>query len=187
MELTEAKKQELRKYYRNALIALRPQGVIWKVKKGSVSDKELSIIAEFMTNLHLRTEKVFDEADLRTTLELLDEWENLYGLPHDGSYEERLAALNAAAAKGRQDIPFYIELAKINGCTAEIEEHEPFMVGLSHCGGTHELGSEDIVFYWTIVIKAAVADENINKLRLLINKLNQSHTIFNIRDERGKK
>lgn len=58
------------------------------------------------------------------------------------------------------------------------------MVGLSECGGEDELGEEEIVYYWTIIVKDADSDEAIENMKRIIARLNQSHTIFNIRDER---
>ena len=60
------------------------------------------------------------------------------------------------------------------------------MVGLSECGGEDELGEEDIVYYWTIIIKEADSDEAVENMERIINKLNQSHTIFHFIDKREK-
>lgn len=176
---------ELKDRYKQALSNLRPRGKIWEVKPGSTSDKETTLWGEAFAEAHKRIAGLMDEADIRTTVNCLEEWEDLYGLEHTGTYEDRLAALNAKAAKGRQDIPFYKDICKIQGCTVEIEEHTPFMVGLSECGGEDELGDEDIVFYWTIVIKRADSDAAIENMKRIIKRLSQSHTIYDFRDERN--
>lgn len=181
MELTEKEQR-----YKQALISLRPRGKIWEVKENTVSDIETTVEAKAFALAHQKIDGLITEADIRTTKDCLPDWEDLYGLEPEGSYEDRLAALNAKAAKGRQDKPFYIELCKMQGCTVEIEEYAPFMVGLSQCGGEDELGDEEITYYWTIIIKEADSDEAIGNMQRLINKLNQSHTVFNFRDERIK-
>ena len=176
---------ELKDRYKQALISLRPRGKIWEIKPGSTSDKETTLWSEFFAAAHEKIAGLMDEADIRTTEDCLFEWEELYGLEHTGTYEDRLAALNAKAAKGRQDITFYKDICKIQGCTVDIEEHTPFMVGLSECGGEDELGDEDIVFYWAIVVKKADSDAAIENMKRIITRLCQSHTIFDVRDERN--
>lgn len=175
---------ELKDRYKQALINLRPRGKIWEVKENTVSDVETTVESEGFAQAHTKIDGLIDEADIRTTKDCLPDWEGLYGLESEGSYEDRLAALNAKAAKGRQDIPFYKEICKMQGCTVEIEEYAPFMVGLSECGGEDELGEEEITYYWTIMIKAAESDAAVENMKRIVNKLNQSHTVFIFRDER---
>lgn len=43
-----------------------------------------------------------------------------------------------------------------------------------------------IVYYWTIIIKEADSDEAVENMERIINKLNQSHTIFHFIDMREK-
>ena len=76
--------------------ALRPRGVIWEVKPGSVTEREIRIEAEQLAEIHQSVDDLIKEADLRQVFHLLEEWENVFELPHTGTYEERLAALNAA-------------------------------------------------------------------------------------------
>lgn len=179
MELSEKGKR-----YKQALISLLPRGKIWEVKPDTISDILLTVNAKMYAAADDKIGGLIEEADIRTTKDLLEEWEELYGLEAEGSYEDRLAALNAKAAKGRQDKQFYIDICKIQGCTVEIEEYAPFMVGLSECGGEDELGEEEIIYYWTIIVKEAASDEAIENMKRIITRHNQSHTIFNIRDER---
>lgn len=181
MELSEKEKR-----YKQALISLRPRGKIWEPKENSVSDVLATVESKAYTKADDKIAGLIEEADIRTTFDCLEDWEELYGLEPEGSYEDRLAALNAKAAKGRQDKPFYIDICKMQGCTVEIEEYAPFMVGLSECGGEDELGEEDIVYYWTIIIKEADSDEAVENMERIVNKLNQSHTIFHFNDKREK-
>lgn len=43
-----------------------------------------------------------------------------------------------------------------------------------------------IVYYWTIIIKEADSDEAVENMERIVNKLNQSHTIFHFNDKREK-
>lgn len=179
MELTEKEKR-----YKQALISLRPRGKIWEPKENGVSDVLMTVESKSYAKADDKISGLIEEADIRTTYDCLPDWEELYGLEPEGSYEDRLAELNAKAAKGRQDIPFYIEICKMQGCTVEIEEYAPFMVGLSECGGEDELGEEEIIYYWTVIIKAADSNAAVENMKRIIKKLNQSHTVFIFRDER---
>ena len=80
--------------------ALRPRGVIWEIRPGSVTEREIRIEAEQLAEIHQSVDDLIKEADLRQVFHLLEEWENVFELPHTGTYEERLAALNAADSEG---------------------------------------------------------------------------------------
>lgn len=164
--------------------ALRPRGVIWEVKPGSVTEREIRIEAEQLAEIHQSVDDLIKEADLRQVFHLLEEWENVFELPHTGTYEERLAALNAADSEGVLPIAKYIELCATLGVTVKIREHTPFMFGLSRFGGEDECGAPEIIFCWEILIKEAASDEAVEKMKLFVIKLKQSHTWLTFIDER---
>ncbi len=169
--------------YKQALIRLRPKGRIWKVTQGSVTDRELSILAEELAKLHIKAEGLVSEAILSTTRDFLSEWEDIVGLPHEGTYDERILALLAASEAGSQHKSFYINLARQAGVSIDIVEHCPFMFGASQSGGLDELGAEEIIYYWEVLIKSGV-EENITKIRHLFAKYKQSHTVLTFLDLR---
>ena len=108
MELSEKEKR-----YKQALISLRPRGKIWEPKENSVSDVLATVESKAYAKADDKISGLIEEADIRTTFDCLEDWEELYGLEPEGSYEDRLAALNAKAAKGRQDKPFCILMNRI--------------------------------------------------------------------------
>ncbi len=169
--------------YKQAIIKLRPKGKIWKVRQGSLSDREFEIWAAAFAKLHEMTEQLFTESLLSETKDFLEEWEDVYDLPHEGSYEERILALLAANEAGNQTPAFYKRLAEKAGVAVEIVEHCPFMFGASSCGAD-ELGAEDIIYYWEVVILAGL-NENIEKIKRLMGKYKQSHTVLTFIDKRS--
>ena len=175
---------ELIERYINASKALRPRGIIWEVNPGSVAEKEIRIESEQLADVHQSMEDMLQECDLRKVFHFLEEWENVFELQHTGSYEERLAALNAADAEGVLSREKYVELCSMLGVTVTIREHTPFMCGLSYCGGEDECGDENIIFCWEIIIRAAVDNQAIEKMKLFVVKLKQSHTWLTFIDER---
>lgn len=177
---------ELEQDYKKALVALQPKGLIWKVHEGSVRDKEMDIEAKMFAKVQKQAEKLVTEANLLTTKDLLDEWEDVFELPHEGSYEDRIAALNAEAAEGQLSIAQYINLCGVLGVTIEVKEHYPFRFGLSAFGGRWEFGTAKMVFWWDIIIKKADSEEAISRMKTFIAKYKMSHTAVRYIDERNQ-
>lgn len=178
--------EQLEQDYKNALIALRPRGLIWNVREGSYQDQELDIEAKALTKIHNKAENLISEANLLTTKDLLEEWEDVFELSHEGSYEDRIAALNASATEGQLSKSQYIALCAVLGVTIAIKEHYPFTFGLSAFGGRAECGIPKMVFWWDIVIKKADSQTAIEKMKSFIAKYKQSHTKVRFIDERNK-
>ena len=170
--------------YRAALKALRPRGVIWEVEEGSVTDREISVEAQMFSEVQARADRLPVEANISTTDELLEEWEDVFELPHEGSYEDRILALLAASSEGNQTKAFFIDLCRIAGVEIEIREHCPFMFGWSRFGGNDECGAPEIIFCWEIIIHEAVDDAAVAGMKNLVTKLKQSHTWLTFIDER---
>lgn len=175
---------DLKERYIQGLIALRPRGKIWEVKPGSVTMRKIEIQAEYLAKVHQMAEDLLKEAYPGSVEFLLENWENAFGLPHTGTFEERLATLNAEAAAGLYSRFMYIDLCATLGVTIEIREHYPFVFGLSAFGEKYECGVDEIVFWWTIVIKKADSEAAVAKMKQFIGKYKQSHTLVKYEDER---
>ena len=169
--------------YKNALKALEPRGLIWQKKKSSLEDIDLDITAKVLASVHALAEKLPTEANLRTTRDMLWDWENVFELEHTGTYEERIIALLTATADACQTPVWYKEFCAFCGVEVEIREHCPFMFGVSSCG-TDEIGAEDIIYYWEIIFLKG-EDENIAKVKRLALKYNQAHTVLTFIDKRN--
>lgn len=173
--------------YVQAAKALRPKGPVWEVKPGSIAERELEIDARFLAEIHLEAEELLSEADLRRVNKLLYEWENVFELSHDGTYEERLAALNAESTTGALSLVLYIELCATLGVKVRIREHAPFAFGLSAFGGPDECGPEEISYCWEIIIEEAINQDAVEKMKAFCNKYKQTHTLLRFIDEREVK
>lgn len=174
----------LKEAYNAALKALRPRGIIWNIAPDSITDKKLGIQAEAFARVHERADKLPIEANKKTTDELLEDWEDVYGLTSEGSKEDRKTALNIISSPGRQDIAFYEEILKLQGITATIHERVPFTFGRSGCGDSSVCGNANILFYWDIIIKDGT-NEAVENSKKQINQYNQAHTILTFIDKRG--
>jgi uncharacterized protein YmfQ (DUF2313 family) len=136
---------------------LLPRGAAWDFAPGSNFAALLAGLAEEFARIDGRALALVDEADPRTTLELLGDWERNVGLPDNCSGEEpdnateRQVALHEKLTKvGAQNAVAYKDMAARLGYNIEIEEHRPFSVG-GRIGD--RLYSESWTFVWTVRVQ----------------------------------
>lgn len=120
--------------YRRQLASLLPRGLPWPRSADSVLQRLLAGWADELARVDLRGDALVAEADPRTTLELLEDWERAYGLPDactelGESWSARRARLVAKiVATGGQSPAYYIAVAAELGYTVTIEEFRPWTV-----------------------------------------------------------
>lgn len=142
------------KDYLHQLQSLLLRGKAWTRESGSVLTQLLTGIAQEFARVDQRIDDLLNEADPRTTIELLADWERQAGLPDEcvtieQSYPQRIAALvSKVTMKGGQSRQYFIEMANSLGYdNVTIDEFEPMS-----CNDTcnDELNSEDDRFVWRI-------------------------------------
>ena len=123
------------------LKALLPQGLAWSREAGTRLHNLLRGIAEEFARVDARVTDLRNEADPRTTLELLVDWEAFAGLPDTCSagiattIEERRAAVQSKLlATGGASEAYFKSICEALGYTVEIDRFRPFVCGISHCG-----------------------------------------------------
>jgi len=127
--------------YAAALQALLPVGAAWTFEKGALLTQLIDAIAVEFARVDTRGADLREEADPRTALELLADWERVTGLPDpcagqaDTIAERRARVVRALTARGGQSPAYFVALAAALGFAIEIEELRPFRVGLSSVGG----------------------------------------------------
>jgi len=181
--------------YAEMLMALLPSGDIWPREPDSVLGRLLAALAGEMARADARLEDLLDEADPRTTWEMLSEWEALCGLPGEcfGSAEtiaqRRAAVISHLTLLGDQSPAFLRELAAANGYDVEIiDGYRPFVAG-SLAG--EELRGDEWAFVFTVVADArtvhwftagCAAGEPLawwgnDPLECIINRFKPAHTV----------
>lgn len=136
---------------------LLPVGDAFSRESSSILSHLLRGLALLWAKAHNRAMTAVEEADPRTTLELLPDFETALGLPDEclpagnSIQERRDAVLAKLDDEGRQDPDFYRELAKILGYEVTIAEFKPFICGLSCCGDVLN-GGHDVRYYWQITV-----------------------------------
>ena len=189
--------------YLHHLQTLLPPGQAWNMQENSNLTKTLKIIAEELAKIHCRSDRLIEEADPRTTLEMLDEWENVAGLPDpctgpaETLQERRLRLVQKITGSGGQSKSFYIAVAEFIGYDITITEYRPFIAGISQVG-VHVLnGGHDVRYHWQVSVPdprityfrtgLSTAGEKLLSvaraldLECILNRLKPAHTnlIFN--------
>ena len=122
--------------YLSQLKAALPVGDLWDSLRqdGSLFSALLEAIAETFARIDARAQGLLDEADPRTTYELLLEWEAEAGLPDtctdqaDTLQERRDALVSKLTAIGNQSRQYFIDIAAALGYVITITEYKPYFV-----------------------------------------------------------
>lgn len=137
---------------------LLPPGAAWPRDPDATLTHLLAGLAGELDRVEDRTADLRREADPRTTLELLPEWERVAGLP-DGclpantSLSARRAALIARLTdRGGQHGAYYQGLADLLGVSVALTEWRPFTCGWSPCGASHQIGPPEIRHVWQVTV-----------------------------------
>lgn len=132
--------------YRDALLAMLPRGRAWSRAPDGVFGRLFLALGEGFARLDRRMQDLREEADPRTTVELLSDWERVAGLPDsctgvpDTISERRVALVNKLAYRGGQSIPYIVQVADRLGYYAEVHEFTSCDAGFG-CGDA--LNGED--------------------------------------------
>jgi len=111
---------------------LQPTGPAWPKEGDSTSARVYPPTAGAMSLLHARLNGLIDEADGRTTSELLIDWERVVGLPDPcldppaSTEERRRRVVQRLTYQGGQSVAFFIALLDalgFPGCT--VKEYRP--------------------------------------------------------------
>lgn len=144
--------------YLQQLQALLPKGKAWTREVGTVLTNLLKGISQEFARIDARVDDLLNEADPRTTYELIDDWERVAGLPEVGvTIEQTLAQRRAAlesklTMQGGQSRQYFIDLAAQIGYTITIVEHHASDYRLSsRYGSDRRYGGEDWNFVWDVV------------------------------------
>ncbi|MGV1793842.1 YmfQ family protein [Rhizobium sp. A37_96] len=153
--------------YQQAMADNLPTGPAWPREPDALLMKVLSGLASSWALVDARAADLLEiESDPRITSEMLDSWEAAWGLPDPCVAEavtiadRRLALVQKMTSVGGQSIPYFEGIARDLGYTINIQEHAPYMAGVSGCGDTRtgtnssdyrwELGPASIRFQWTV-------------------------------------
>lgn len=138
---------------------LLPVGFAWSREPGGVVNRILAGLALVWARLHNRALALVEEADPMTARETLADWEENLGLPDSCTrntattqQERRAAVVEKYVTKGNQSVNRFYHMAEDLGYSVGIQEHRPFVCGISRCGGSGDVlnGGHDVRFVWTV-------------------------------------
>ena len=165
--------------YTRLLKALLPRGALWDLQEGSFISRVLSAVADELARIDGRSEDLIREIHPPTTLDLLPDFERVYGLPdpcggEDQSTAQRIASVvNKVTAVGGQSKTYYIGVAARLGFTITIDEFttaDPFAWRVNSALITLiEITVEDTV-------EDRLATFGNDQLECVLNELKPAHT-----------
>jgi uncharacterized protein YmfQ (DUF2313 family) len=156
--------------YKNAFLALLPQGQAWTRDPFSILVKTCAGLCEYWGYVDSRAADLLErETDPRKTIELLPDWERNWGLPDpcyvssQGISERQAALVYKMTTLGGQSKQYMIDAAAYIGYSITITEEHPFMVGIDRCGDNRtynedgtlsdypaRIGPPENRFYWHV-------------------------------------
>lgn len=123
--------------FREQVMRLLPRGMAWaRERVTNIYLWAYGVACEFF-RVDTRAKDLLEEADPRTTLELLEEWEEVVGIPDEcappaNTLERRRADVVARLTQqGGINKQFYIDFALSLGFTITIYEFRPFRASFS--------------------------------------------------------
>lgn len=142
--------------YSAQLAQLLPRGPAWEFAPGGTFEGLLLALAAEFARIDVRSLDLAEEADPRTALELLPDWERVAGLPDsctgapDGVAERQVALHEKITGIGGQTIASFTALAARLGYLIRIEEHRPARCGMRL---RENLNGPDWAFAWTVRVQ----------------------------------
>jgi len=143
--------------YLAQLQALLPQGPAWPRDADAELTRLLAAWADEMARIDARAADLVEEADPRTTAELLADWERVAGLPDacvealagaQTTAQRRAALVGKLTTIGGQSAAYYIALAASLGYAITVTEFRPFRAGQSCAGDA--LTNDEWIFAWQV-------------------------------------
>ena len=168
--------------YKASIQKFLPFGLAWNIKKGGLMDKLYCAMAYEPSRVERRGRDLIEEMDVRTTQELLEDWERVLGLPGDCSPvvvqtddDRREAAHAKLANKSSSNEQFFLDLAANLGYPGATirHEHNPFECGISACGDALQGWQGGWTYTWTLI--AGVSTPNDALLQCLLREAAQAH------------
>lgn len=143
-------------HYRQVIANAWAKGPVWEGinDSGKTIYKLTQAMAEEYARIDARALNLLNEVFPDTTLELLDDWERVLGLPDTCTgaattlQERRDAIISKLLLIGRQDPQFYIEFMAAFGIEITITQFKPFRAGQAVAGDA--LTNENWLFWWQV-------------------------------------
>jgi uncharacterized protein YmfQ (DUF2313 family) len=178
--------------------ALMPPGPAWPREAAAYQTRLLLGLSESFARVQSRASSLLDEADPRTTAEMLLDWERVAGLPDgcvvdsgmDPSSEQRRAALiGRLTMQGAQSIDYFEALAASLGYTVTVSEFEVHDVdddvsapinsmAWAHVWQVQSVLNQPVYFYVTSSVADPLASWSNVILECVLNRFKPAHSVL---------
>jgi len=185
--------------YTGVLRKLFPRGKAWnELRRDDLG--LLSGMAVELTRLDERAKDLLEEIDPRTSTELLEDWEELLGIPDECTMsltdinERRAQAGQKLAAQGGMTKSFYEGVAERLGFDAIVTDYRAFRVGKSRVGerlsnnfdpdtdvfrvGRNRVGESLKIYKWRYTFEVNVEATDVTKFRVGIGRVGEPLVAF---------
>lgn len=153
--------------YARQLKHLLPPGAALDAPRDSLISKCLTAIADELARVDARGVTLIEEWDPTTTLELLEDWERILGLPDsciteipDSVADRRTAVLNKLVTRGGQSPQFYIDLCASLGLTVTITEFVTSVCKSGRARSGDRCYGTDWAYTWLVNLPISAAAHN---------------------------
>lgn len=149
--------------YLDAQIKMLPSGRAWQVSTDTLLGQLMLAFGDGAARLDARIYKLLEEADPRSTLELLSAWERVAALPDactgqpNNINERRVALWQKLTSRGGQTIAYWQEVALRLGYRISIDE---FRLADCNSGCNDALNDDRWAFAWRINVLPADEESN---------------------------
>ena len=146
--------------YAAMLRQLLPPGAAWSRDPASKMGALMLALAQEPARLDARALDLIEEADPRTTNEILSDWERVAGLPDPNIpapttlAARQTALLDRLVSRGGLAQADFINLIGRFGYAATITTHTPFAAGVGYAGGL--LYDTPSIFWWAVNVTVPV-------------------------------
>lgn len=164
----------------NAFMALLPPGLAWPRD----ADAELTKLSRALAYEYSRIDKrgldLLEEVDPRTTIEMIDDWERVFGLPDECDQPDTLAG-RRVALQGKMvghldpSIANIISIAASVGYTINIYENRRADLFTCESECDDVLQTYESMFVWTVTTPSGETDA---QLECVLDSLTPLHTVL---------
>ncbi len=169
--------------YKPTVIQVLPDGLAWKPTPSGKMDKLFCAWSKEPSRVEKRGADLIEEMDVRTTEELLPDWERNLGLPGSCTNppttldDRREAAHAKLTGRDIRNEQFFLDLAADLGYpNASIRrEHNPFQMGVSDMGDAFYSDGGHWTYTWTLILLTST--DNDGALQCQMRENAQAHEV----------
>lgn len=136
-----------------------PTGEAWPKERDGIAEALWHVVAEQLAQVEQRADQLQNEADPRTTVEMLEDWERILGLPdpclgpEPETIRRRESVVIKETAQGTLNLNAYQDIAVAMGYDVTFREYRPFRCGKSQCSANDGLADAQVIHKLRVLVK----------------------------------